>query len=362
MAQELQTTMNIPDKKLKILIAYGTRPEYIKVLPLFKAFESKIEYKTLFTGQHTTLIGNHKPDYTVDIKEGANRLDSILQSNLNLPDEIFEGFDYVMVQGDTTSALSLALAAFHRKIKVIHLEAGLRTRNLKSPFPEEANRQMISRITSLHLCPTELNLFNLQIEACPGNSCICGNTVLDNLVEYKKDIEYQNIIIVTLHRRENHDIIDEYFSQINTLAEQNPDHIFIAPLHPNPNVQKHKHILTSKNIIVSEPLPYQELLFALTKCKFVISDSGGIQEEASFLGKKVIVCRETTERTEGLGTHSFLCKSPGQLSDLFDIVINDYVLTEPSPYGDGNSAEKITNYLIEHERFFRIQQRKTQGV
>ena len=344
------------EKEINILIAYGTRPEYIKILPILKAFKSRINYKTLFTGQHTTLIGNHNPDYIIKIDEGSNRLDSILQSNLNLSDQIFENVDYVMVQGDTTSALSLAMASFHRKIKVIHLEAGLRTYNREAPWPEEANRQMISRITSVHLCPTEQNLMNLQKENCQGNMFVCGNTVLDNLIDYPKNVEYQNIILVTLHRRENHVIIDEYFEAINELAKIYSEHVFIAPLHPNPNVQQHKHLLSSKNILVSEPLPYDELLQTLTKCKFVISDSGGIQEEASFLGKKVIVCREYTERTEGVGIHSFLCKKPSQLFQIFNNVINDYVLHEPSPYGDGYSAEKITNYLIEHERFIEIKQ------
>jgi UDP-N-acetylglucosamine 2-epimerase len=246
-----------------------------------------------------------------------------------------------LVQGDTTSAFSVALASFHRKIKVIHLEAGLRTYDKAQPYPEEFNRQAISRIADIHLCPTNTSKQYLVNERTQGKIEVVGNTVLDNLVNV--EVEYSNRIIVTMHRRENHHNMAEWFSEISKIAKSNSNLEFIIPLHPNPNVQKHKNLLEGVKVI--GPMEYDEFISLLAKSKFVITDSGGLQEETSFLGKKCIVCREKTERTEGLGSFAHICQKPSDLSVLFQQINDDYKISGPSPYGDGNSSEKILEIL-----------------
>ena len=321
-----------------ILVSFGTRPEWIKIKPVLDEMEGKIPYKLLFTGQHEDLLA------TVDfkaqvarltIKNGPNRLDSIVESVMNL-DEIFDGVEALMVQGDTSSAFAVALAAFHRKIKVIHLEAGLRTYDKNQPYPEEFNRQVISRIADVHLCPTRTSRRNLVNENVEGTIRVVGNTVLDNIRDVKT--EYTDKIIVTMHRRENHYNMDEWFKEIDKLAEEYTDLEFIIPLHPNPNVQKHKHIF--KHVKVVDPMEYNDFIELLAKSKFVITDSGGLQEETSFLSKKCIVCREKTERQEGIGTFAVKCTAPRALAGLFKNMNNNYIPSGECPYGDGYAAEK----------------------
>ena len=324
----------------KLLICYGTRPEWIKVKPIIdKLKESNIEYKTLFTGQHKDLVTD-KADYMLPMIEdiGNNRLDSIVSGILKSVDGIIDNYDYILVQGDTTSVFSIALAAFHRGKKIIHLEAGLRTYDNNNPYPEEFNRSAVSRMADIHLCPTNHSADNLMDEGVEGAIYVVGNTVLDNLVDI--ETSYNNNIIVTMHRRENHFQIKEYFKVINKLAGDNKHLNFILPIHPNPNVYSHKNILT--NVDVINPVSYNEMLKLLSECSMIISDSGGIQEEASFFNKKVIVCRKVTERPESVGIHSFLCDSPNKLESMFYDIVNDgYEINEKCPYGDGKSAEKI---------------------
>jgi UDP-N-acetylglucosamine 2-epimerase (non-hydrolysing) len=337
---------------MNILIGYGTRPEFIKVKPLIDKLKGVIDFKTVFTGQHVHIIDkDYQPDYSLLIPEGINRLDSVLMSGLN-NDEIFKDITHVLVQGDTSSALSLALAGFHRKVKVIHLEAGLRTYDYDNPYPEEMNRQLIGRIAEIHLCPTDLNKMNLEEERIYNNIHVVGNTGLDNLVGLKNKCEYTNKVLITLHRRENHNIIDKWFTEINNLALKHKDLEFILPIHPNPNVQKWKHILTNVNVV--EPLPHNELLDLLVKSKFLISDSGGLQEECSFFNKKIIVCREKTERRESVDYTSFMCKSPEQLKNLFNWVnerynVDVYEHTPECPFGDGKASEKIVKILKKYK-------------
>jgi UDP-N-acetylglucosamine 2-epimerase (non-hydrolysing) len=275
------------------------------------------------------------------IKDGNNRLDSIVISILKKFDDYSDRIDYVMVQGDTTSAFALALAAFHRKIKIIHLEAGLRSRDKDNPYPEEFNRISIGAMADIHFCPTEECKQNLR--SIVGHSCkiyVVGNTVLDNLVGIMPTIS--NTILITLHRRENIPLISRWFKSINTLAKNNPELDFIFPMHPNPDIQKYKDILTHVRVI--EPLTYDQCKFYLSKCGLVITDSGGLQEESSFFRKKCIVCRTTTERTEGEHIFSELCYEPEMLQEIFnrtEMKLIDY----PCPYGDGNSGEKILKIL-----------------
>ena len=326
-----------------ILLSFGTRPEWIKIKPLLDQMDGNIPYRLLFTGQHTDLlskVGQDKDLVKLEIKDGPNRLDSIVSSVMNL-EEIFEGITSVLVQGDTTSAFSIALAAFHRRIKVMHLEAGLRTYDKNQPYPEEFNRQAISRIADVHLCPTELSEIFLRNEKTQGRIEVVGNTVLDNLLG--TETEYTNKVVVTMHRRENHHNMDEWFKTIDKIAEDNKELEFIIPLHPNPNVQKHKHLL--KNLKIVEPMEYNEFIKLLAKTKLVITDSGGLQEETSFLKKKCIVCRKKTERVEGVNIFAFMCFEPKSLEGIFKQVNEDHIPEGDCPYGDGRAAEKVYEVL-----------------
>lgn len=331
-----------------LLIAFGTRPEWLKVKPVVdELIKRKFIFETLFTGQHRDLL-NINADVSLSIPEvrGVDRLTNVLSSVMVAASKLFQDYDYkyVMVQGDTTSALGVALAAFHNGIKVIHLEAGLRTFDLQNPFPEEANRLMISKIASIHLCPTPRNEMNLICEQVGGEKWVVGNTVLDNLIPFQDLCEYTNKVLVTLHRRENHDTIDTWFEEINRIAIAYPDYEFILPIHPNPNVMKHRDILTHVNVI--RPLNHEDLLNILVKCKFVVTDSGGLQEESSFFCKRTIVCRKETERPEALGQTSTLCPSPAHLESLIKETMANFEVKESiCPFGDGFSAQKIVKIL-----------------
>ena len=330
--------------KKPILICFGTRPEWLKVKPLIDLMDDT-EYQLLFTGQHEDLLKDTKVDYRINISDNTNRLDSIVSDcMLQFPEGDFRG---VLVQGDTASAFGCALAAFNRSIKIYYLEAGLRSYNLQHPYPEEAYRQMIARISDINFTPTEKSYDNLENEKVSGFTYVVGNTVLDNLVDFG-DSTYENFVLVTLHRRENHNLMDEWFTEINNLAKQNPNLEFILPIHPNPNVQKWKHLLTDVNVV--EPMSHLDMILHIKKCKLIISDSGGIQEEGSFFNKKVIVCRHTTERPEGIETgHLYLCGNPNKLGELFGKLIENPYICKPCPYGDGKSAEKIKKILDAEE-------------
>jgi len=326
---------------MKILLCFGTRPEWLKIKPLIKVLEN---YQLLFTGQHTDLLKDISTDYEIKINQNENRLDQVVSDCLlQFPDG---DFDTVLVQGDTVSAFACALAAFHRGKKICHLEAGLRTYDLKHPYPEESYRQMISRISDTNLCPTALSKGNLLNELASGDSHVVGNTVLDNLLTYKDKCEYTNKILVTLHRRENHSLIHNWFEKINNLAKKYSDLEFILPIHPNPKVRKHKNLLSYVNVV--DPLEHSALLDILVKCKLVISDSGGLQEESSFLKKKIIVCRKTTERPEGKKSGQLsICESPDDLHRIFEELIHNYKVDGNCPYGDGLSSLKIAKILNE---------------
>ena len=223
-----------------VLLCFGTRPEWLKIKPLIKELDN---YELLFTGQHPDLLKDIKVDYRITIGNSDNRLDQLISDCLL---QFPEGdFDSVLVQGDTASAFACAVAAFNRQKKIYYLEAGLRSYNMKHPYPEEAYRQMISRISDVNLCPTQLSRGNLIKEKTNGKIYVVGNSVLDNLLPYKDKCEYTNKVLVTLHRRENHHWMDQWFKEINDLAIEYPELEFILPIHPNPEVQKHKYLLTN---------------------------------------------------------------------------------------------------------------------
>ncbi len=318
-------------KQIKILTVFGTRPEVIKLAPFIKAVESDPESLniTCATTQHRELqnevldLFNIKPHYNLDIMRENQDLSYISSAVLNGIASILakERPDFVVVQGDTTTAFSSALAAFYRKIPVVHIEAGLRTGDISSPFPEEANRVLISKIATLHMAPTQKAKNNLINEGIIKNVFMVGNTIVDSvdwgLKNFLPNNEFikqtiknsQRKILITVHRRENFGKpLDEICSAIKELCKQYPETDFIWPVHPNPNVtlvvrEALQHI---PNLYMTEPLPYDALLTLIKHSSLLISDSGGIQEEASILGKKIIVLREETERMEiieaGIGT------------------------------------------------------------
>lgn len=329
-----------------LLIAFGTRPEWIKIKPVIDTIDGKIPYRLLFIGQHTDIIDNSLENYKYSkisiINNINNRLDSIVYSVMIMIDNYLDNITHVMVQGDTTTVFAVALACFHRSIKVIHLEAGLRTYDNQQPYPEEFNRQAVSCIADIHLCATKQAAENLKKENKQGQIIVVGNTVLDNL---RNEVPSQGSqVLITLHRRENHSQIDKWFHVLDNLAKNNQDLSWIFPMHPNPNIIKYKHLF--KNITICEPLSHHCLLEILKNTRLVITDSGGIQEESAFFSKPCIVCRKKTERQEGLEEFSWLCKNPDELEDLF-YRLKNYKIDRSllCPYGDGYASEKILDIL-----------------
>jgi UDP-N-acetylglucosamine 2-epimerase (non-hydrolysing) len=324
-----------------ILLCFGTRPEWLKIKPVIQKL-NRSQYRLLFTGQHPDLLKDLDVDHRIQINQSNNRLDQLISDCIiQFPDG---DFDSVLVQGDTASAFACALAAFNRQLKIYYLESGLRSYDMRHPYPEEAYRQMISRIADVNFCPTSLSKTNLEQERVNGTIHITGNTALDNLVELKNECEYLDKVLITLHRRENHFWLDQWFLELEKLAKENPTIEFILPIHPNPNVQKHRHLLEKVKVI--DPLPHEDLLSILVKCKLVISDSGGIQEEGSFFNKKVIVCRKATERPEAIYTnHLYLCDSPNHLKDIFYSLLTNHHINNECPYGDGYAAKKVLQII-----------------
>lgn len=323
-----------------MLISYGTRPEALKIAPLVNKLAGRC--LVLFTGQHPNGY-EIKHDYSFYISNNGHRLDSIVSSILSQFYLIDEGVTHVMVQGDTTSAMAVALAAFQHGMRVIHLEAGLRSYDRQHPYPEEVNRRIISQVADIHLCPTYWNAQNLKDEKVQGKTYVVGNTGLDGLKEYKRKCRYNDVVLVTMHRRENLPIMSQWFDEINALAKEY-DHLrFIMPIHPNPEVRTHRHLLSDVDVVDS--LPRNELLDILVKARLVITDSGGLQEECAYFNKICLVCRKTTERPEALDNSSVLVGEPHVLKMWFQRYVNDYRVTGRCPFGDGNSTEKVIKIL-----------------
>jgi len=328
---------------MKILAIYGTRPEYLKIKPII--IESKGLIKTCFIKQHTNIIDFGKSDFTIEIHNTCkNRLNSIFSEIFLKTEECISQFDSILIQGDTATVAASALAAYHLKKKIIYLESGLRTYDLENPYPEEGYRQMVSRIADVNLCPTKLSAKNLKKEKTNGSIHVVGNTSLDNLIELKNQTVYGDKVLITLHRNENLSILKDWLIVINEFAKKNTDLKFIFPAHPNPQILEQTKIL--KNVEVISPLQHKELLNILKYCRFVITDSGGIQEEASFLNKKAIVCRKTTERPEGINSgHIILCQEPFKFREIAETTKQNYSINNKCPYGNGKSSKKILKLL-----------------
>jgi UDP-N-acetylglucosamine 2-epimerase (non-hydrolysing) len=325
---------------MKILAVYGTRPEYLKIKPIL-AKNKKI--KSLFIKQHTDIINFEKYDYCIEIENSCeNRLNSIFEQIFLKAEKIIHEFDSIIIQGDTATVAATALVAYHLKKKIIYIEAGLRTYDLENPYPEEGYRQIVSRISDINFCPTIISQKNLKKELTKGQSYVVGNTSLDNIKNIKTS--YKKQILITLHRNENINIIHEWLKEIDQIAAKNKEIQFLFPVHPNPKIIEASK--KTKNIKICKSLQHNELINYLKDCLFVITDSGGIQEEACFLNKKVIVCRKTTERPEGIKTgHIKLCKKPKFLKKIFKKIHDQYEISKNCPYGDGLSSQKIVKLL-----------------
>ncbi|WP_323596041.1 non-hydrolyzing UDP-N-acetylglucosamine 2-epimerase [Aliarcobacter butzleri] len=372
----------------KVLLVFGTRPEAIKMAPLIKAFEKEetIKSRVCVTAQHREMLDqvldmfDIKPDFDLNIMKSGQDLSDITSKVLLGLRDVFEEFkpDIVLVHGDTTTCSSTSLAAFYSKIKVGHIEAGLRTHNIYSPFPEEANRLITGVLANYHFSPTTTSRDNLLKEnKNPNDILVTGNTVIDALFlaldkieqndELKSKIvnsinsqyKLQNnkkMILVTGHRREN---FGEGFINIcealKTIALSNPDIDIVYPVHLNPNVQKPVHEILSdtSNVYLINPLQYEEFIFLMNKSYFIITDSGGVQEEAPSLGKPVLVMRDTTERPEALeaGTVKLVGTSKETIIKEAQKLLDDEheyntMSKAHNPYGDGKACERIIEFIV----------------
>jgi UDP-N-acetylglucosamine 2-epimerase (non-hydrolysing) len=361
-------------KKIKILIVIGTRPEAIKLAPLIVHLrkESWAEVRVLATAQHRELLDqvltifSINPDIDLNIMEHDQSLSLLTSKLLDKFDSILssENPDIVLAQGDTTSAMVAALSCFYKKIPFGHLEAGLRTYDIHNPFPEEFNRQLIGKISKWHFAPTELAMNNLVNENISKQDIlVTGNTGIDALLmasamlegrELKKE-HGKRLLLVTAHRRENFGTpIQNICEALKIIASQHKDIKILFPVHPNPNIRQKVHQILNgcENIILSPPLGYREFIEALNKAYFVITDSGGIQEEAPSIGKPVLILRNETERPEAL--EFSISKLVGTEKNKIIHCVNKLLLDDNyykkiarpvNCYGDGRASERIINFI-----------------
>ena len=368
----------------KVLFLFGTRPEAIKMAPLITAFscDTDFEVKVGVTAQHREMLDQVlsffeiKVDYDLNLmkpNQTLHELTADLIAKITSDILLKEHFDLVFVQGDTTTVLAGALASFYQKIKIVHIEAGLRSGDMLSPFPEEMNRVLTSRITSFHFCPTEAASENLIKENINDNVFVVGNTVIDALlmglqkIDADKEQELlskfdfidfsKKIILVTCHRRENFgkpfEEICEALLNIATSFENLAEIVY--PVHLNPNIKEvAKSQLIADNIKLISPLDYPELIWMMNKSNIIITDSGGIQEEAPSLGKPVLVLREVTERIEGVhsGTAVLVGSNKAKIFLETQKLLENpsyysQIATASNPYGDGTTSQKIKE-IISH--------------
>ena len=381
-----------------IMLVFGTRPEAIKMCPLVKEFQKHSdEFKTVVcvTGQHREMLDqvltifDVKPDFDLNImKQGQDLYDVTARVLTGLRDVFKECKpDVVLVHGDTTTSTAAALAAFYQQIPVGHVEAGLRTHNIYSPWPEEMNRQITGRIATYNFSPTPLSEKNLMEEKVHGKIYVTGNTVIDALhmvvdklkndkalateqVEILAKAGYdvtrlkdgKKLVLITGHRRENFgDGFIRMVTAMKDLSEKYPDVDFVYPMHLNPNVRKPIHEvfgedLTRPNFFFIEPLQYLEFVYLMEKSTIVLTDSGGIQEEAPGLGKPVLVMRDTTERPEALSSGTVHLvgtdydKIMNEVSTLLDnATAYEKMSKAVNPYGDGLACRRITDVLAGKE-------------
>lgn len=381
----------------KVMLVFGTRPEAIKMAPLVKEFQKHKDFFEVIvcvTGQHREMLDQVlnlfeiKPDYDLNIMKQGQDLYDVTSKVLTGMRDVFKKVipDVVLVHGDTTTSTAAALAAFYQQIPVGHVEAGLRTHNIYSPWPEEMNRQLTGRIATYHFSPTTLSKDNLLKEGINENNIlVTGNTVIDALYMVVEKIknnqklsselnnilknsgydvnrisENKKVVLITGHRREN---FGEGFisicKAIKTLSLKYPNVDFVYPMHLNPNVRKPIHEIFGEdlsnlnNAFFIEPLEYLSFVYLMEKSSIVLTDSGGIQEEAPGLGKPVLVMRDTTERPEALkaGTVKLVGTNYNKIIEEVSMLLEnneyyDLMSKAVNPYGDGKSSKRIVEYLL----------------
>jgi UDP-N-acetylglucosamine 2-epimerase (non-hydrolysing) len=383
-------------KVVKLLFVFGTRPEAIKMAPVIQAARKApdLDVRICVTGQHRGMLDQVLqffcicPDHDLSVMQHNQDLSTVTARILEglRPVLLAERPDLVIVQGDTVSALAASMASFFERIRVAHVEAGLRTHDLRSPFPEEAIRQMISRMTSLHFAATESNRQALLAEGVPPRAVFrTGNPVVDAVLWTRARVRTSrvnplsevldravlqqlerasHVILVTAHRRENLGAgLREICAAVADLARHRGHAFFVFPVHPNPNVrnQVHSALESLENVFLAPPLEYPAFAYLMDKCSLIVSDSGGIQEEAAALGKPVVLTRTTTERTEAVDCGAVRLAGP----DRDSIVRHVHALLDaaeaghPSapivcPFGDGNAAEEIVA-IIRRQAFYDAQ-------
>ena len=365
----------------KILVIFGTRPEAIKMAPLINEFKNNSSFicKVCVTAQHREMLDqvldffDIVPDFDLNLMKPNQNLHNLTSNIIELLKPVFDEFKphYSFVHGDTTTTMAASISSFYSGVKVCHVEAGLRTNNKLSPYPEEINRQITSRICDYHFAPTQTSKNNLVKENISKDSIlVTGNTVIDallNSVQKVNDnpsffvkkisakLSDKEVVLVTGHRRENHgDGFERICNALKTIAEDDENRFIVYPVHLNPKVQEPvKRILSKiKNIILIDPLDYKDFIWLMNRSKIIITDSGGVQEEAPSLGKPVLVIRDTTERPEAVLAGTVLLVGTNEdliVSKALDLLNNEDIFTTMSklhnPYGNGLASKKIVNFL-----------------
>ena len=374
---------------VKILAVFGTRPEAIKMAPVIRALESNFDIKVCVTAQHRQMLDQVlelfkiTPDYDLDVMQPGQDLFDISSNVLLGIKKVLqtEKPDLVMVHGDTTTSMITAMAAFYLQIPVSHVEAGLRTHNINSPFPEELNRQITSRIASLHFAPTKRARQNLLNEKVADSQIhVTGNTVVDALLSMVKKARIANfsdsilrkmpflkqekkdlarIILVTGHRRENFGLgFEEICHALCIIANENPNIQIVYPVHLNPNVREPVNRILSNlsNVHLIKPMEYLTFIKLMDLSYLILTDSGGIQEEAPSLGKPVLVMRDTTERPEAVeaGIVKLVGTNKNEIKKMVNLLLTDSNLYMKmskayNPYGDGKASSIICNVLANRD-------------
>ncbi len=367
-------------KKIKVLVIFGTRPEAVKMAPIVKALKSdkeNFESKICVTAQHRDMLDqvlrifDIEPDYDLNIFQSGQTLTGITCRALTGLETVIEQFkpDLILVQGDTTTVFSGALAAFYHQVKIGHVEAGLRSGNLYSPFPEEANRKLTGVLTDFHFAPTETSRANLLKEGYENSKIyITGNTSIDALKwvidadfrfkeEILNNIDFNNkkVVLLTSHRRENiGEPMENIFSAVKDTVVENSDVEVIYPMHLNPKVREiaNRILGNMERVHLIEPLDYLPFTNLMAKCYAVVTDSGGVQEEAPSLGKPVLVVRKETERPEGIeaGTAKLAGVDKQNIYTELNNLINNKqeykkMANAVNPYGDGKAAQYIVDAI-----------------
>ncbi|MCB1693148.1 MAG: UDP-N-acetylglucosamine 2-epimerase (non-hydrolyzing) [Pseudomonadales bacterium] len=374
---------------MKVLVVFGTRPESIKLAPLILALQQSDQFETevCVTAQHREMLDQVlelfeiKPRYDLNVMKPGQTLNQITARVLEGLDAVYDDFkpDIVLVHGDTSTTFAASLCAYHKQIRVGHVEAGLRTGNLYSPWPEEANRKLTGVLTDMHFAPTPTAADNLRREGVPEDKIVVtGNTVIDALLMVTRKIEddkamagrlagefpfldpSRRLVLVTGHRRESFGGgFERICESIRRIAEKHSDQVQVVyPVHLNPNVQGpvQKHLSDIDNVYLIPPLDYLPFVYLMTRSWFILTDSGGIQEEAPSLGKPVLVMRDTTERPEAVeagtvklvGTDvDVICESADRL--LEDAGAYEAMSRAHNPYGDGHACERIVQALAERD-------------